>query len=66
MNWHKSSLSWVGISGEKGRELAAIFGCKWKDCPPSYLGLPLGGNPRSSQFASWCYSNSDTDWHIGR
>lgn len=44
----KMSLIWQSASQECNE--SHIFSCCDMNCPFSYLGLPLGGNPRTTKF----------------
>ncbi|XP_020420593.1 uncharacterized protein LOC18774736 [Prunus persica] len=52
MEINKSKCSLVGINLDDGllNELAGAWGCEVGAWPMSYLGLPLGGNPRAIKF----------------
>ncbi|CAL8157493.1 unnamed protein product [Prunus armeniaca] len=52
MKINKSKCSLVGINLDDGRlnELAGAWGCEVGAWPMSYLGLPLGGNPKAIKF----------------
>ncbi|XP_028110331.1 uncharacterized protein LOC114308845 [Camellia sinensis] len=51
INFHKSVVCGVGVSTEMMDGFAAVLNCKIKSLPLSYLGLPLGANPRKK--ATW-------------
>lgn len=42
INFHKSTLIPINTPEDRGRDLAAIFGCTTANMPFTYLGLPLG------------------------
>jgi hypothetical protein len=42
MNYQKSCLVPINISGEKASSLASVFGCIVGSFPFTYLGLPMG------------------------
>lgn len=50
VNWNKSGLCGVNIESQRVRQIANKFNCKVELLPIIYLGLPLGGNPKSSDF----------------
>ncbi|KAK3217752.1 hypothetical protein Dsin_011722 [Dipteronia sinensis] len=51
INFHKSCLVRVGLRRAANVDSwAAIFKCKKANLPITYLGLPLGANPRSERF----------------
>ncbi|CAL5355041.1 unnamed protein product [Camellia sinensis] len=51
INFHKSAVCGVGVSTARMNEMAAVLNCKVKKLPLTYLGLPLGANPRKK--ATW-------------
>ncbi|XP_028070421.1 uncharacterized protein LOC114272902 [Camellia sinensis] len=46
INYHKSVVCGIGISGSSLVEFASLLNCKTQNLPIKYLGLPLGANPR--------------------
>ncbi|CAL5432957.1 unnamed protein product [Camellia sinensis] len=46
INYHKSVLCGIGISGSALPEFAGLLNCKTQNLPIKYLGLPLGANPK--------------------
>jgi hypothetical protein len=42
VNYHKSSMVPINVSGEEMQQLANAFGCQVASLPFTYLGLPLG------------------------
>jgi hypothetical protein len=42
INFHKSSMVPINITGQRCQELANVFGCKCESLPFTYLGLPMG------------------------
>ncbi|KAJ9671271.1 hypothetical protein PVL29_027318 [Vitis rotundifolia] len=50
INLEKSSISGINIGSELLSNLALVFECRVSDWPLSYLGLPLGGNPKTIGF----------------
>src|SRR6266498_2887528 len=42
VNYHKSMMIPINVSGEKLEHLAKTFGCQSGTMPFTYLGLPLG------------------------
>lgn len=50
INLGKSSLIGIGLDDFCIRELAEDFGCGSGKLPFTYLGLPVGGNPRLKRF----------------
>lgn len=51
INYHKSTVSGVGMTEEESMHLASILKCKTQSLPIKYLGLPLGVSPRLK--SSW-------------
>lgn len=49
VNLAKSSMAGIGIDRQLC-ELTEGFGCKVEEWPLKYLGLSLGGNPKSTSF----------------
>ncbi|KAL5555361.1 hypothetical protein UlMin_037597 [Ulmus minor] len=50
INMNKSSLAGIHMEDEEVMALAAVVGCEKGSWPIKYLGLPLGGNPNSTEF----------------
>ncbi|KAL5545374.1 hypothetical protein UlMin_005061, partial [Ulmus minor] len=50
INMNKSSLAGIHMEDEEVMALAAVVGCEKGSWPMKYLGLPLGGNPNSTEF----------------
>jgi len=50
VNFHINKLGGVGISCENLLRYASILNCKTMSTPFEYLGLVVGGNPRSEDF----------------
>jgi len=50
VNLGKSDLVGVNLGQEEGTELANLVGCRHEELPIKYLGLPLGGNPKTTSF----------------
>ncbi|KAL5548696.1 hypothetical protein UlMin_003927 [Ulmus minor] len=50
INMNKSSLAGIHMEDEEVMALAAVVGCEKGYWPMKYLGLPLGGNPNSTEF----------------
>jgi len=50
VNIEKNSLVGINCVVEESESLAASLGCQKLDWPITYLGLPLGDNPRSKSF----------------
>lgn len=50
INFHKSCLVKVGKTNGVGDDFAEIFRCKNATLPITYLGMPLGTNPKSIAF----------------
>lgn len=50
INLNKSSISGINVSHDELHYLAGIWSCPIQALPSSYLGMPLGGNPRSESF----------------
>ncbi|KAL5550481.1 hypothetical protein UlMin_000657 [Ulmus minor] len=50
INMNKSSLAGIHMEDEEVMALAAVVGCEKGSSPMKYLGLPLGGNPNSTEF----------------
>ncbi|EOY19749.1 Uncharacterized protein TCM_045057 [Theobroma cacao] len=46
INFQKLSAFLIGISNSLGNELSALLHCKVGSLPLSYLGIPLGANPK--------------------
>ncbi|KAA0056839.1 LINE-1 retrotransposable element ORF2 protein [Cucumis melo var. makuwa] len=51
-NNSKSTISPINISAGRTDQIASFFGFQTKFLPVNYLGVPLGGNPRSRSFWS--------------
>ncbi|KAA0035248.1 LINE-1 retrotransposable element ORF2 protein [Cucumis melo var. makuwa] len=49
-NHSKSTISPINISADRTDQIARFFGFQTKFLPFNYLGVPLGGNPRSRSF----------------
>ena len=50
INMAKSTFLGMGVEEDTTRTLAELVGCEVGDWPTTYLGMPLGGNPRSRPF----------------
>ena len=50
INLNKNTLSRINISHDQTTKLASLLDCAVFECPLSYLGLPLGGNPNLISF----------------
>jgi hypothetical protein len=50
VNFHKSMLFGVNVNDSWLHEAASVMQCKHGCLPFTYLGLPIGGNPRRIQF----------------
>ncbi|XP_024632642.1 uncharacterized protein [Medicago truncatula] len=50
INFHKSLLVGVNVSDSWLTEAASLLNCKVGTLPFTYLGLPIGGNPRRLAF----------------
>jgi hypothetical protein len=50
VNFHKSMLFGVNVNDSWLHEAASVMRCKHGCLPFTYLGLPIGGNPRRIQF----------------
>lgn len=50
VNWTKSSFSGISLFESDCSRYARILGCNHKGWPTDYLGLRLGGSPRSKTF----------------
>ncbi|KAL5552494.1 hypothetical protein UlMin_039895 [Ulmus minor] len=50
INMNKSSLAGIHMEDEEVMALAVVVGCEKGSWPMKYLGLPLGGNPNSTEF----------------
>ncbi|KAJ9680549.1 hypothetical protein PVL29_019768 [Vitis rotundifolia] len=50
INLEKSSISGINIGLELLSNLALVFDCRVSEWPLTYLGLPLGGNPKTIGF----------------
>ncbi|XP_028091071.1 uncharacterized protein LOC114291223 [Camellia sinensis] len=46
INYHKSIVCGVGFQEDQSKEFARVLNCLTKKLPFSFLGLPLGANPR--------------------
>lgn len=46
INFHKSVICGIGITGSALAEFACLLNCKSQNLPIKYLGLPLGANPK--------------------
>ena len=51
INFGKSKVYQVGAEEECARHMSAIMGCRMDQIPFSYLGMPLGANPK--RFSTW-------------
>lgn len=59
----KSSFSVLELVKKKGYMLRLLT--VWKEFPASYLGILLGGNPQSQEFANWCFKEKLATWKNG-
>lgn len=50
VNLSKSSIAGIGVDDSLLISFTRLLGCKVKNWPLSYLGMPLGSNPRSLSF----------------
>ncbi|KAL5572344.1 hypothetical protein UlMin_021941 [Ulmus minor] len=50
INMNKSSLAGIHMEDEEVMALAVVVGCEKGSWPMKYIGLPLGGNPNSTEF----------------
>ena len=50
VNLEKSFLLGINTNQEMVSRLASVLNCREAEWPLSYLGLPLGGNPKSKAF----------------
>ncbi|KAJ9695822.1 hypothetical protein PVL29_011012 [Vitis rotundifolia] len=50
INLEKSTISVINTRQELLSSLASVFDCRVSEWPLSYLGLPLGGNPKTIGF----------------
>ena len=50
INLEKSTISGINTRQELLSSLASVFYCRVLEWPLSYLGLPLGGNPKTIGF----------------
>ena len=50
INLEKSTISGINTKQELLSSLASIHDCKVLEWPLSYLGFPLGGNPKTIGF----------------
>lgn len=50
INFHKSKLVGIEVEGSITRRIASFLNCKVMRVPFTYLGLPVGGNPRRLAF----------------
>lgn len=50
INFHKSLLVGVNVVDSWLTEAASLLNCKVGSLPFTYLGLPIGGNPRRLSF----------------
>ncbi|XP_028056846.1 uncharacterized protein LOC114260849 [Camellia sinensis] len=46
INFHKSVLSGVGVNEEDIKDFVSVLHCHSQKLPITYLGIPLGANPR--------------------
>ncbi|KAL5165050.1 hypothetical protein HKD37_18G050253 [Glycine soja] len=63
INYAKSQFGCLGKSEDWCRQAAHLLNCNQLDFPFSYLGIPVGSNPKS-----WRHSNSLTNnlrWKVG-
>lgn len=49
INYSKSALMVIGRTEEWGNLMASRLGCQLVELPISYLGIPLGANPRNTE-----------------
>lgn len=47
INFHKSGLIALGKDRAWGGRMAEKLGCQLVELPVSYLGIPLGANPKN-------------------
>lgn len=52
MSMEKSKVASLNMSDEEVNMITQQLGCKQESWPLKYLGLPLGGNPKSIEFWS--------------
>lgn len=50
INFHKSSLIGVGVTGTEVTRFASLVGCKAEKLPFQYLGIPIGGSAKRLSF----------------
>lgn len=50
VNLEKSSVAGICANSSQVQQVVALLGCGIETFPMKYLGLPLGGNPRSEVF----------------
>lgn len=50
VKFNKSELSGINLGREQCVEWIKMIGCRVKDLPIQYLGLPLGSNPKTLHF----------------
>ena len=50
INLEKNTISGINTRQELLSSLASVFDCRVSEWPLSYLGLPLGGNPKTIGF----------------
>lgn len=50
INYGKSELLGINVDDVEIEALVSKFGCKHYNWPTTYLGLPLGGNPKLPSF----------------
>lgn len=50
VNFHKSKLAGIEVGERTTQSLANLLHCKTMKAPFTYLGLPVGGNPRRLTF----------------
>ena len=50
VNFFKTKIGGVGLEATLLKQFSNILNCKHMKIPFMYLGMPIGGNPRKSQF----------------
>lgn len=65
VNWEKSAVRGINIQPKKVQQVASFMNCQIASFTFLYLGLPFGGNPRSTVFWSPIVEKSRKCWIVG-
>lgn len=62
----KSWLVGLNSNSEESKEFLDALVCQIRAIPIDYLGVPLGGNPRSRDFCLPIKNDARKDWQLGK